>query len=198
MDDDARARVAGLALVVVDAPGDRLGRRPDIGVGHDDMRALAAAFERDALHVALAGIDHHQLADLRRAGEADDVDVGMQRQRLARALAEARHDIEHAVGNAGLLGELGEIERAERRLLGGLQHDRIAGDQRGADLPGRDDQRIVPGHDGADHAERFLAHHRDVARADRRDLVVDLVRELGVILDAIRRRRARRPRSNWR
>ena len=100
--EHARAGMAGFALIVVDAPGDAFGGGAQIGVGHHDMRALAAAFERDALHVALARIDHHQLADLGRAGEADHVDVHVQRERLAGLFAESRHDVEHAVGNARL------------------------------------------------------------------------------------------------
>ena len=131
------------------------------------MGRLAAAFERDALHVAFAGVDHHQLADLGRAGEGDHVDVRMERERLAGPLAETRHDVEHAVGQARLLRQPAERERGERRLLGGLQDHRIAGDQRRADLPGGNDQRIVPRHDRADDAERLLPHHRDVVGAER-------------------------------
>ena len=109
----------------------------------------------------------------------------MERQRLARLFAEAGHDIEHAVRQPRLLAQLAEQQRAERRLLGRLEDDGIARDQRRPELPGRDDERIVPRHDRADDAERLLAHHRDVVRADRRDFVEELVGELGVILDAI-------------
>ena len=181
----ARARVAGLALVVEDAPGDRFRSGVEIGVGHDDMRRFSAAFESDALHVAYARVDHHQLADFGRAGEGDHVDVGMERQRLARLLAETRHDVEDAVGQSGFLGERPEEERCERRLLGGLQDHRIAGDERRADLPCRDDQGIVPRHDRGDDAERRPADRGDVVRAERRDLVVQLVGEFRVILDAV-------------
>ena len=83
-----RARMAGLALIVIDAPGDRGRRGVEIGVEHHDMGRLAAAFERDPLHVALPGVDEHQLADLGRAGEGDHVDVGMERERLAGPFAE--------------------------------------------------------------------------------------------------------------
>ena len=46
-----------------------------------------------------------------------------------------------------------------RRLLGGLQHDRVAGGERGRDLPGRHQQRVVPRRDRADDAERLAQHH---------------------------------------
>ena len=109
----------------------------------------------------------------------------MERKRLARLLAEARNDVEHAVRQPGLLAEPAQHEGAERRLLGRLQDHRIAGDQRRSELPGGDDERIVPRHDRADDAERLLHHHRHVMRADGGDLVGELVGEFGVILDAI-------------
>src|SRR5208282_3901088 len=87
-----RAGMAGLALIVIYTPGDRGRRSVEIGVGHHDMGRLAAAFERDPLHIALPGVAEHQLADLGRAGEGDHVDVGMERERLAGPFAEARND----------------------------------------------------------------------------------------------------------
>ena len=75
------------------------------------------------------------------------------------------------------------------RLLGGLEHDRVAGEQRGTELPGGDDERVVPRNDGRHHAERLAANQRQVVRAGRRDLVVELVGELGVIRDGVRRLR---------
>ena len=59
VDDEARARVAGLAAVVEDACGD--GRRRDLqiaAVGQHDLRALAAELERDDLDVGLADVAH--------------------------------------------------------------------------------------------------------------------------------------------
>ena len=66
-----------------------------------------------------------------------------------------------------------ERQRAERRLLRRLQDDRIACDQRRAELPRADDERIVPRHDRADDAEGLLArpwrrHARRPARPRRR------------------------------
>src|SRR5262249_49754142 len=57
LDDQSRARVADLTLVEEDAPGSGRGRRIEVrAIRHDDVRSLATAFERDALHVAFAGI----------------------------------------------------------------------------------------------------------------------------------------------
>ena len=45
---------------------------------------------------------------------------------------------------------------AHRRLLGRLQHDAVAGGERRRELPGRHQQREVPGDDLADHAQRLV------------------------------------------
>ena len=66
-------------------------------------------------------------------------------------------------GDARAIGELGQRERRERRLLGRLADDRVAGGQRRRGLA-RDHRRgEVPGRDAAAHADRLLEH--DDARA---------------------------------
>ena len=69
------------------------------------------------------------LAHRRRAGEADlaharvvepDVD------HLGRALARGGHDVQHAGRHAGLLGQLDERERGQRRVLGRLARPRCS------------------------------------------------------------------------
>ena len=55
--------------------------------------------------------------------------------------------VEDAVGQPGLRRERREPERGERRLARGLEDDRVAGRERRAELPGGDDQRVVPGHE---------------------------------------------------
>ena len=46
------------------------------------------------------------------------------------------------------------VERRQRRRLGGLEHDGVAGRERRGDLPGRHQQREVPGDDLPGDAER--------------------------------------------
>ena len=113
----------------------------------------------------------------------------MPSERLAGGLAEAGHDLEHAVRDSGLRRELCETQRGQRRLLRRLQHDTVAGRERRADLPARHQEREVPGHDGADDAERLAHERHDVARPGRRDLVVHLVDRLAVVGDALGRER---------
>ena len=59
-------------------------------------------------------------------------------------------------GNAGALGQLGERQRRERRLRGGLEHDGAAGRERRPDLARDHRERKVPRRDAGDDADRLL------------------------------------------
>ena len=70
-------------------------RRVEIGVGKDDLRALAAQLQRDrAMPLGRHLLD--QGADLRAAGEADVVDARVPRQRVADFVAVAGDDVDRA------------------------------------------------------------------------------------------------------
>ena len=58
-------------------------------------------------------------------------------------------------GKPGLERELAEAQRGQRRLLGGLEHQRAARGERRGDLPDRHQQREVPGHDLRADADRL-------------------------------------------
>ena len=60
-------------------------------------------------------------------------------------------------------GELRQPQRRQRRLLRRLQHDRVAGRERRADLPDRHHERVVPGRDRADDADRLPPDHARVS-----------------------------------
>ena len=62
-----------------------------------------------------------------------------------------------------LLRELGEAQRRERRLLGGLEDLDVARRERGAQLPDDHHQRVVPGRDPGHDPERLAADERRVA-----------------------------------
>ena len=95
----------------------------------------------------------------RAAGEADLVDQRVPDELLAHR-AIGRNDVQHTGREPGLLEDLGEHERVERRLLRRLEHDGAAGEQRGAELRHREPQREVPGDDRADDADRLAAHEQ--------------------------------------
>ncbi len=94
-----------------------------------------------------------QLADLRRARERDLVDALVLDERLPDRRPAGDH-VDDARRQVALGDDLGERERGQRRRLGGLEHDRVAGRERRRELPGGHQQREVPGDDLAGDAER--------------------------------------------
>ena len=155
-----------------------------VGVGEDDVRALAAQLERDALQRVGRGL----LDDLGRVdvpGEGDLVDVGMRDQGRAGGLAEAVDDVDDAGREAGFEGQLGDAQGGQRRLLGRLHHDRVAAGQGRAPLPGQHQQREVPGDDLADDADRLPQRVREEAAADRDGPALDLVGPAGVVAQRV-------------
>ena len=77
---------------------------------------------------------------------------------------------------------------ARGRLLGGLEHDRVAGRQRGADHARGDRQREVPRRDHAGHAAADVAHRVALARQlDQRLAAVERERALRVVLEEVDR-----------
>ena len=68
-------------------------------------------------------------------------------------LVAAAHDVEHP-GREDVAQQLAHLERGQRRVGRGLEHQRVAGQQRRGDLPEGEGQREVPRRDGRHHAER--------------------------------------------
>ena len=98
----------------------------------DDDGVLAAELELDLLQM-LAGEFADAPADAARAGERHHRDVGIGADRLAR-LGAARQHLQHALRQPGVLEDAGDDEAAgQRRARIGLQHDRVAGRERGSD-----------------------------------------------------------------
>ena len=108
----------------------------------------------------------------------------MATDRLAHHAAGAGDDVENAVRDARLGAQLGDPEQAQRGVGGGLDHDRVAGRERRAQLPGGHLSRVVPRDHGADHAHRLPGDRRERALGRRRDLPVELVRGFRVPSDA--------------
>ena len=145
MDQQPRTGVANLPGVV-ENPYDRpINRGVEVSkVGHEDLRAFATGFERYALEVGFAGIDHELLAGGGRSGEADLGNIGVQRQRASGFGAATVDDVEHAGWTAGLEKQLRQPDARQRRLFGGLEHHTIARCQCRRDFPRRHQERIVP------------------------------------------------------
>ena len=71
-------------------------------------------------------------------------------------------------GQPGLVLELREQERRERRLRRGLEHDGAAGGERRRDLVRDEVEREVERRDRADHADRAAQRERELALAGLR------------------------------
>ena len=83
-------------------------------------------------------------------------------------------------GQAGLVRDRAKLECRERRQLRGLEHHGAAGRERGGDLPGGHQQRIVPGDDGAGDAERLPDRSgREAGIGERNGLFLLRVQLLG-------------------
>ncbi len=157
-----------------------LHRGLEVGVGQDDVRALAAELERHPLQrPAALGAD--LAAHGGRAGEGHLVDAGVVDQRRPR-LAVAGEHVYRALREAGLKRQLAEAKAGQRRLLGGLEDQRTAGRQGRGDLPHRHQQRKVPRDDLRAHAHRLAQRVDEQVAARGRDrLALDLRRPARVV-----------------
>jgi ParB family chromosome partitioning protein len=140
-----------------DAGRDRLG----VGVVEHDHRRFAAELEVDALE-RVGRVPGDRLAGRDVAGERDEPDVGMRDEALADGDAVSRDDAEDA-GGKDVLSELREAEQRQRRLLRRLEDLAVACGERGAELPDRHHERVVPRADARDDPERLAPDHRRVA-----------------------------------
>ena len=153
-------------------------------VGADDERVLATELEVDARDAVDAGV-RDPLAGLDRAGERDAVHARVLDDPRA-DVAAARHDVDRAGGER--LEAVGERERRQRRQLRRLAHARVAGRERRGELPGQQQQRVVPRHDAGDDAHRLLDHERELGGLDRRDHAAgEVAAHLGVVVERRRR-----------
>jgi len=101
-------------------PGALAAAGLEVGVGEDDVRALAAELEGDRLDLGGAS-GHHVLAHLGGPGEDDLAHGWVGDEPLADDRAAAGQHLEEVLGQARLAGELAEPDRRQGRPVGGLQ-----------------------------------------------------------------------------
>ncbi|MDQ1061466.1 hypothetical protein QE395_000618 [Stenotrophomonas sp. SORGH_AS 282] len=94
--------------------------------------------------------------------------------------------VEHAIGQAGFGEDFGQLQRGQRGHFAGLEDHRIARRERRGRLPQRDLDRVVPGADRADHAQRFLPCVEEAAFAQRHLAAFQPVHYPGVVLQHVR------------
>ena len=139
-------------------PDDPLGREVEIGVVEHDHRVLAAELEMDVLEVVRGGL-HHRDAGLARPGQRDHRHVRVLDEPFADRSPTPVHHVDDPGRDAGLYEQLDEALAQRRRVGRRLEDDRVAADERGRDLPGRNRDREVPRGDHADHADRHAHAH---------------------------------------
>jgi hypothetical protein len=103
--EQPRAGDAGLALVVEDGEGAALDGRGQVGVVEDDVGALAAQLQLEALEVA--GRGPHDLAPTSVEPVNDSLATPGARPAGPGDVAEAGHDVDHPGREAGLGDQLG-------------------------------------------------------------------------------------------
>ena len=131
----------------------------EISRWQNDVRALAAELLGDTLDGRGSRLGHkHTGAGGPR--EAHHVDIRMRRQGGADAGSVTIDEVEHAFRHAGLMHDLGQDDRVERRDFGGLENHGAAGSNRRGDLAGNLVQWPVPGRDEATDPDCLLAEQR--------------------------------------
>lgn len=128
-----------------------------VGVVKHNHRSFAAQLHVGAFHAGRCIAD-----DMRTGGDrpgqryhAHPLVAG---QRIADFSSLTEQNIDHArreqVGQ-----QAGQIQRRQRRLLRRLQHRAVSRRQRRGQLPRRHHQRVIPGGDRGDDADRIAANH---------------------------------------
>src|SRR5690606_21287905 len=123
-------------------------------IGEEDVGALAAQLY-GSRNERFGRVAQNLLTHRRGTCEGDLGDALAGGQGITGFLAVAVHHVDDTRGQQ-VADEFHEQQDAGGCLLCGLQHHGAAGSQRGGQLPGRHENREVPGNDLADHANGFL------------------------------------------
>ena len=161
MDDDAAGGRAALAGRAERRPDDAVHGEVEVGVVHDDDPVLAAQLEVDVLEPFGGGLEHRD-ARLARPGQRHDADVRMPHDPVPHLAAEPVHEVDDAVGHAGLDEQLDEALREHRRVVRGLEDDGVPAHERRHDLPRGDRDGEVPRRDDADDADGLPNAHLEL------------------------------------
>jgi hypothetical protein len=135
LDQDPRPGAAVLSRVAEHGHGRGHRRLLDVGVGEDDVGGLPSELQGHPLDRLRRQLPD-ALAHLGRPGERDLGHVRMLDHPFAHGPARSYHHVQDAVGQPHFLPDAFELQRGERGQLSRLQHDRVAGRQRGGDLRG--------------------------------------------------------------
>ena len=153
LDQQSGAGQADLSGIVV-LPEGLCDGGVQIGVGEDEERRLPSQLEAQRRQVR-GGRRRDELPGVDRAREGDAIHVGVRRQRRPGFFADALHDIEHAVGHACFVRDVGQQGGGQRCPLGRFEDHGVAGGERRREAPRAEHQRRVPRRDDGGDAGRI-------------------------------------------
>ena len=183
-DQYPRARAAVLPGVVEHPVGRPGGRQLEVGVGKDDVGAVARRLRGSPVSICSA-----QPAMMRRPTSVEPVKHTLRTARWATKRSPATLPLPSRIcrtpsGSAGLEQSSPIRRHAERGELGGLDDDGVAGGQRRCEAPPGDSHGEVPGHDDGGDTERLVEGDVDAPRHRDLPAAVALGRH-GVVLDHV-------------
>src|SRR5699024_5359498 len=139
--------------------GDELRSGVEIGIGEDDVRRFSSEFERGGDDVACRTL-RDEPAYWIGPHESDVVEVRMLAQSLARLGADARDHIDDSCRESGLACEFGQTDGSPRRLVGGLEDNRVSRHDGWSHGAAEELHRIVPRDDAPADSERLTPGER--------------------------------------
>ena len=131
---DSRCRSADLTLVVHDTSVCPLGGLLEVRILKDDQWRLAASLKGNVLQGACGHL-HDLTAGDGGTSEGDLINTGVGDQRTTSNTTMAVDNVNNTGGETCLLDKTGQVQNAERGLLGGLENDSVTARKRGAQLP---------------------------------------------------------------
>ena len=153
----------------------------------DDIGGFSAQLQGNMLYAFQCFLSYPDAAGS-GAGEGNHAHERMDGEGIAYFAAAAGNKVEDAFRETGLIKGFCQEVGGKRRMLTGFQDDRIAHEQRGNDFLDDLPQRIVPGSDAADDADRFPVYCGGSGLFDERYFrcQVDVISCAGILIFHLR------------
>src|SRR5215472_2337991 len=174
-DEQARARAADLALVEEEPEMAAFNRLLHVGIGENNVRAFSTQFQASTLEVGFSGRLQDESAHFCRAGKGDFVDVHVIGDRRSSGRSITRKNIDYACREARLLNQFSNLQCGERSLLGGFEHDRVAGGQSRSEFHPIHEKREIPWSDLADDTHGLMSRVAEIITVNGNRLALILV-----------------------
>jgi len=181
LDVDTRTSAAALSVVEVDTKVDPVDSLIDVGIGKNNVRALATELEGNLLQVGASSRLHDLATDNSGTSEGNLVNAHVSGHGGTGDLTETGNDVDHTRGKASLLDQCTGNVRRKRGLLSSLQDDCVTGGDGGTDLPCPHEDGEVPGNDLTADTNRLLADVVECVGCCVDDLALDLIGPTSVV-----------------